>query len=160
MTNRIPFAFALTTALIAPAAAQDVSKGSITVADAWSRATSPRAEIGAGFLTIRNAGGQPDRLLSATSPRAKRVEIHTMTLDDGVMRMRQLPDGLEIPAGGENALAPGGNHIMLIGLKAPLKAGERIPATLRFARAGTVKVNFVVGAAGAAAPADEHGGHH
>lgn len=160
MTNRIPLALALTAALIAPATAQDVRKGSITVANAWSRATAPRAEIGAGFLTIRNGGGDPDRLVSVTSPRAKRVEIHTMSLDDGVMRMRPLPNGLEIPAGAVSTLAPGGNHIMLIGLTTPLKAGERVPATLRFAHAGTVRITFVVGAAGAAASANEHGGHH
>ena len=160
MNNRIPFALAVTVALIGPAAAQDVRNGSITVADAWSRATSPRAQVGAGFLTIRNTGGQSDRLVSVTSPRATRVEIHTMTLDDGVMRMRQLANGLEIPAGAETALAPGGNHIMLIGLKTPLKPGERVPATLRFARAGAIKVHFVVGSAGATAPANDHGGHH
>ncbi|MBW6533152.1 copper chaperone PCu(A)C [Sphingomonas sp. RRHST34] len=158
MTYRV--ALALVATLAAPAIAQDARKGSITAAAPWSRATSHRASVGAGYLTIRNSGAQPDRLISATSPRAAKVEIHTMSLDDGIMRMRQLPDGLEVPAGGEAALAPGGNHIMLIGLKAPLKEGERIPATLRFARAGTLKVLFTVAGPGASGPDAEHGGHH
>lgn len=157
MTYRV--ALALVATLAAPAFAQDARKGSITAATPWSRATSPRASVGAGYLTIRNSGAQPDRLISATSPRAAKVEIHTMSLDDGIMRMRQLPDGLEVPAGGEASLAPGGNHIMLIGLKAPLKEGERIPATLRFARAGTLNVHFTVVAAGASVPDAGHGGH-
>ena len=158
MTYRI--ALALAAALAAPASAADVRKGAITASDPWSRTTAPRATVGAGYLTIRNSDPQPDRLLSATSPRAAKVEIHTMTMDGGVMRMRPLPDGLEVPAGGEASLAPGGNHIMLIGLKAPLKEGERIPATLRFARAGTITVHFMVAPAGAAAPDGGHGSHH
>lgn len=143
-----------------PAIAQEARKGAITVSEAWSRATSPRAEVGAGFLTIRNAGRTEDRLVAATSPRAARVEIHTMALEDGIMRMRPLPNGLAIAARGEAKLAPGGDHIMLIGLKAPLKQGERVPVTLRFARAGTVRTAFVVAAPGAAAPAGAQGGHH
>ena len=153
-------ALALVAALAAPAFAQDARKGPITVSQPWSRATAPRATVGAGFLTIRNTGLQADRLISASSPRAATVEIHTMSLEDGIMRMRPLTNGVEVPAGGKATLAPGGNHIMLIGLKSPLKAGERVPATLRFARAGTVKVQFAVGGAGDAAPGDEHGGHH
>ncbi|WP_028057049.1 copper chaperone PCu(A)C [Sphingomonas phyllosphaerae] len=156
MTYRI--ALALIATLAAPAFAENVRKGSVTVSQPWSRATAPRAAVGAGFLTVRNTGSQPDRLLSAASPRAERVEIHTMTLEDGVMRMRPLPDGIVLPAGGEATLAPGGDHIMLIGLKAPLKAGERVPATLRFARAGLVRVQFAVGGAGDAAPGNQRGG--
>lgn len=158
MTPRI--ALALIAALAAPASAQIARKGSITAADPWSRATSPRANIGAGYVTVRNTSTQPDRLVSATSPRAAKVEIHTMSLDDGIMRMRPLPNGLEVPAGGEASLAPGGNHIMLIGLKSPLKAGERIPATLRFARAGDVRIAFKVVGAGSTVAGVRQGGHH
>ncbi len=156
MTYRI--ALALVAALTAPAFARDVRKGSITVSQSWSRATSPRATVGAGFLTIRNSGAQADRLLSATSPRAARVEIHTMSMEGGVMRMRLLVDGIAIPAGGTATLSPGGNHIMLIGLKTPLKAGERVAATLRFARTGIVTVHFAIGGPGDAAPVAQHGG--
>ncbi len=154
MTYRVVLALAI---LAAPAFAQDSIKGPIIAVDPWSRATSPRASVGAGYLTIRNRGAQPDRLVAATSPRAAKVEIHTMSLDDGIMRMRPLPDGLEVPAGGEASLAPGGNHVMLIGLKMPLKAGEQIPATLRFARAGLVEVKFKVVALGAPGPNAGHG---
>ncbi len=158
MSYRI--ALALVATLAAPGFAQDARKGSIIATDPWTRATSPRASVGAGYLTILNSGAQADRLVSASSPRAAKVEIHTMSLEDGIMRMRPLPNGLEVPAGGEASLAPGGNHIMLIGLKAPLKEGERIPATLRFARAGTLKVHFTVAAAGAPGPNADHGGHY
>ena len=157
MTPRI--ALALIAALAAPASAQITRHGSITAADAWSRATSSRASIGAGYVTVRNTGAQADRLVSATSPRAAKVEIHTMSLDDGIMRMRPLPNGLEVPAGGEALLAPGGNHIMLIGLKSPLKAGERVPATLRFARAGDVRIQFKVVGAGSTVAGVRQGGH-
>ncbi len=152
-------ALALLAALTAPAFAQDIRKGDITVSKPWSRATAPRAKVGAGFLTIRNTGDKPDRLLSVTSPRAEKVEIHTMSMDGGIMRMRPLANGIEVPGGGHAMLAPGGNHIMLIGLKTPLKAGERVPATLSFARAGRVDVQFDVAGAGAAEPVGDHGGN-
>lgn len=152
-------ALALIAALAAPASAQITRKSSITAVDPWSRATSPRANIGAGYVTIRNTSAQPDRLVSATSPRAAKVEIHTMSLNDGIMRMRPLPNGLEVPAGGEASLAPGGNHVMLIGLKSPLRAGERIPATLRFARAGDVRIAFQVVGAGSTVAGVRQGGH-
>lgn len=157
MTLRI--ALVLVAALVAPASAQMTRHGSITVADPWSRATSLRANIGAGYVTLRNTGARPDRLVSATSPRAARVEIHTMSLDGGIMRMRPLADGLVVPAGGEASLAPGGHHIMLIGLTAPLKVGERIPATLRFARAGDVRVQFRVVSAGSTVAGTRQGEH-
>jgi copper(I)-binding protein len=160
MTAKAAAMLGIAIACTSPAIAQDARKGAITVSEAWSRATSPRAEVGAGFLTIRNAGRTEDRLVAATSPRAARVEIHTMALEDGIMRMRPLPNGLAIAAQAQAKLAPGGDHIMLIGLKAPLKQGERVPVTLRFARAGTVRTAFVVAAPGAAAPAGDHGGHH
>ncbi|MDV3456871.1 copper chaperone PCu(A)C [Sphingomonas sp. HF-S4] len=163
---RIPHSFLAAAALLAggwalphaPAAAQQARKGTILISQAWSRATAPRAQVGAGFLTIRNTDARPDRLLSASSPRAAKVEIHTMSMDGGVMRMRPLPDGLEIPARSVATLAPGGNHLMLIGLKAPLKQGDLVPATLRFARAGTIQVQLAVAAPGAPAPSGS-GGH-
>lgn len=97
--------------------------------------------------------------MSAASPAADRVEIHTMTMDGGIMRMRQLPDGIAIPAGTTASLKPGGNHIMLIGLKAPLVESALVPLALNFAGAGTIKVQMKVEAAGAAAPAPAHQAH-
>jgi copper(I)-binding protein len=92
-------------------------------------------------------------LVSASSPAVDKVEIHTMTMDGGVMKMRPLPDGIAIPAGGTAKLAPGGYHMMLLGLKAPLVEGKLVPLTLNFAKAGPVKVQLKVEAAGATEPA-------
>ncbi|KAB7646345.1 hypothetical protein GGQ62_002927 [Polymorphobacter fuscus] len=157
MTNRplpgVAAVLALLTAAMAPApvAAQHVRVAGLTLAKPWTRATA--GKVGAGFVAITNAGTSPDRLLSATSPAANKVEIHTMTMDGGIMRMRPLPDGIAVPAGGTTSLAPGGNHLMLIGLKAPLVEGTLVPLTLNFATAGPVKVALKVAAAGAMAPA-------
>jgi copper(I)-binding protein len=158
MTHSILLVLAAVVAV--PASAQDARSGSVTVSDPWSRATAPRATVGAGFLTIRNGGAQADRLVSVASPRAERVEIHAMSMKNGVMRMRPLANGVIVPSQRATTLAPGGNHLMLMGLKAPLKAGERVPVTLRFARAGTVTTQLVVGGAGGAGPSGSHQGHH
>lgn len=147
-------ALAIAAALAVPAGAQTV--GALTVSGATTRATSGKA--GGGWLAIRNAGSAPDRLLSARSPVAERVELHTMRMEGDVMRMRQL-DAIELPAGQTVELKPGGLHLMLMGLKAPLKAGERVPVTLRFEKAGELAVELDVAAAGAA-PADGHKRHH
>jgi copper(I)-binding protein len=144
-------------AMAAPAAAHEFTTGALTIKHPWTRASVGRT--GAGFADMVNAGLSPDRLLSATSPAAATVEIHTMTMDGGIMRMRPLPDGLAIPARGSAALKPGGAHLMLIGLKAPLVKGTLVPVTLRFAKAGPVKVELKVEAAGAAAPAQANHAH-
>ncbi|SOB87682.1 hypothetical protein SAMN06297144_2818 [Sphingomonas guangdongensis] len=137
-------AVALTAAL--PATAQ------LRVSNGWSRATAPRAATGAGYATIRNEGRRADRLVGVTSPRAARVEIHSMSMAGGVMRMRQITGGIAIPSGGTVRLAPGGNHLMLVGLKAPLAVGERVPVTFRFQEARPVTVMLRVLAAGASGP--------
>lgn len=122
----------------------------ITVEAPWTRAAGAGGQ-GAGFVTIRNAG-TADRLLSASTPAAGRTELHTMIRDGDIMRMRQV-DAIALPAGGTVALAPGGLHIMLIGLTRPLAVGEQVPLTLVFERAGTLTVELSVQAAGARAPA-------
>ena len=109
----------------------------------------------AAYLTIENSGSEPDRLVGASSPAAKTVEIHEMVDDGGTMRMRPLADGLAIPANATTTLEPGGYHIMLIDLKAPLKAGDRFPLDLTFEKAGRRQVEVVVGTA----PAAGHGKH-
>jgi len=116
-----------------PAAAHD-----ITVGQAWSRATPKGAKVAGGYLTIENRGIQPDRLLSASSGAAAKVEIHQMSLQDGIMTMRPLDDGLAIPPDATVTLAPGGDHIMFIGLIAPFEEGQRVPVLLNFERAGKV----------------------
>ena len=118
----------------------------------WARTTPPGAPVAGGFLTVRNTGQADDRLLSATSPDAEKVEIHEMRMDSGVMRMRRIDDGLPIAVGGTLALAPGGYPLMFIGPTHPFVAGQTVTATLRFERGGERLVRFDVRAMGAGAP--------
>jgi copper(I)-binding protein len=137
-----------------PAAAQDTTAGDIAILQPWTRAAGANGN-GAGFLRLRNGGAQPDRLLSASTPAARVVELHTMERDGNVMRMRPVPD-IALPPGQTVELRPGGLHIMLIGLTAPLVQGGRVPITLRFERAGEVRVELDVQAAGARGAAHQH----
>lgn len=149
IANRSAFAaFGIALALCTTALA---ASPKIAIEQAWTRATAPGAPVAGGFLTLRNPGKQPDRLLSATSPDAERVEIHEMRMDDGVMRMRRLDAGLAIPAGGTVALKPGGYHLMFIGPKRRFEPGSTVTATLRFERGGERTVRFEVRAMGAGA---------
>ena len=116
----------------------------------WARATPPGAPVAGGFLDVRNVGATEDRLLSATSPDADKVELHEMRMDAGVMRMRRIDGGLAIAPGGTLTLAPGGFHLMFIGPKHPFVAGETVTATLRFERGGERPVRFEVRPIGAA----------
>jgi copper(I)-binding protein len=126
----------------APAMAQ------VRIEDAWARATPPGAKIAAGYLTIRNTGSA-DRLLSASSPAAEKVETHTTMKDGDISRMREVK-GYEVPANGTLELAPNGAHLMLVNIKAPLKAGDQVPLVLRFEKAGEVKTQLAVRPLGAA----------
>ncbi len=134
----------LATALSLPWAAR--AQGTITLESPWTRAAGQGGQ-GAGFVTIRNAGAA-DRLLSASTPAAGRTELHTMLRDGDIMRMRQV-EAIVVPAQGAVTLAPGGLHVMLIGLTRPLAVGESVPLTLVFERAGEVTVNLAVQPAGA-----------
>jgi periplasmic copper chaperone A len=127
-----------------PAAAPS---GGVTVADPFTRAATAGGNGGA-FMTITNGSGQADRLVSAQSPAAGTVEIHETYDDNGVMRMRPVPGGFEIPAGGKLELKPGGKHIMLIGLTAALEAGQEIELTLNFEKAGAITLKAPVREAG------------
>jgi len=114
----------------------------IKVEDAWSRATPPGAKIAAGYLTVRNAGAA-DRLVSASSPAAERVETHVTLREGDISRMREVK-GYEVPARGALELKPGGAHLMLVNIKAPLKEGMTVPLTLRFEKAGEIKTELQV----------------
>jgi copper(I)-binding protein len=103
---------------------------------------------GAAFMTLRNRGGQADRLVSASVPIARTVELHTHIRDGDVMRMRPVAD-IPVPAGQTVRLRPGGLHVMLIGLTEPLRQGATVPLTLRFERAGEATVQLESQAAGA-----------
>jgi periplasmic copper chaperone A len=135
-----------------PALAQETKVGDITIEAPWSRATPKGASVGVGYLVIHNHGATPDRLVGGAADFADNLSVHEMSMDNGVMRMRELSAGLEIPANGEVRLSPKGYHVMFTGLKAPLKKGDRIKATLTFEHAGTVAVEFVVGGVGDAGP--------
>ena len=128
----------------ARAAAHSYDAGALHIAHPWVKAPPNAAPTAAGYLTVTNHGKAADRLLGGASAAFQSVEPHSMAMSGGVMRMRALPDGWEIAPGATLTLAPGGDHLMLVGPKAPLKAGDHIPAVLRFAHAGAVKVEFIV----------------
>ncbi len=149
----------LAAAIVLPAHAEDVTAGSMKISAPWARATPKGAAVGAGYMTITNNGSAPDRLIGGASEVASGFEIHEMTMDNGVMRMRPLGKGLEIKPGQSVELKPGGNHVMFLGLKKPLAQGEHVKATLAFEKAGTVDVDFTVESIGAQKP-DSAGGDH
>ncbi len=128
----------------------------VRIESPWTRATPPGASTGAGFLTAHNANAQADRLISASSPMAGRTELHEMTMEKDVMKMREVKS-ISLPANGKLELKPGGYHLMLLQLNAPLKAGDKVPVTLQFEKAGAVKIELEVRAMGAGASG--HAGH-
>ena len=139
----------LALSLALPAQAEDVVAGSLKVSAPWARATPKGAAVGAGYMTITNSGSAPDRLVGGSAEIAGEFEIHEMTMDKGVMRMRPLANGLEIKPGQTVEFKPGGNHVMFVDLKKPLTKGDRIKATLTFEKAGKVEVEFTVEGIGA-----------
>jgi copper(I)-binding protein len=118
-------------------------KNELQIEKPWARATVPGAAVGGGYLTIRNNGAASDRLIGAASPAAARVEMHTMAMEKDVMRMREVK-GVDVPAKGAVQFKPGGYHLMLIDLKAPLRQGDKVPVTLRFEKAGEVRTELSV----------------
>ena len=138
--------------LAATVHAGEVKAGNLAITQAWSRATPGSAQVAGGYLTIENKGSQPDRLLSASTNAAKKIEIHEMALDKGIMTMRPIDGGLFIEAGKTVKFEPGGRHLMLIGLAAPLAEGEQVSVSLAFERAGQVNVPFAVQGVGGRAP--------
>jgi copper(I)-binding protein len=134
------------------ARASDYDVGSIHISQPWSRATPKGASSGAGYMTITNNGSAPDRVSCVSSDASAECQIHTMTMDNGVMKMRPVEGGLEILPGQTITLKPGGFHMMLLNLKHPLEAGGTMKATLKFEHAGTVDVDYPVAAIGAPAP--------
>lgn len=109
--------------------------GALHAEQAWVRVTPPNAPVAGGYLSLRNDGASDDRLVSISSPDAQRVEIHEMRMDGGTMQMRQLTDGVDVPARASITLEPGGTHLMLIGPTRPFVAGGQVTATLVYAKA-------------------------
>lgn len=146
--------------LTGAANAEPVQLGSLTIERAWARETAPSQKNGAVYLTVRNDGATPDRLLAASAELAERTELHESAFDaQGVARMRPVP-AVDLPPAGEARLQPGGSHIMLVGLKAPLQGGSTFPLLLRFEQAGETRIEVTVESMrGSTRPAHQHGNH-
>lgn len=161
MKNALALASALLLTIAAftlpSSASDDLMVGPLKIDTPWTRATPGASKRGGGFMTITNTGSEADRLVTGSSSRAKKVEFHEMSMNDGVMVMRELDGGLEIPAGATVVLKPGGNHVMYMGIESPFKMGESVPTTLTFEKAGTIEVEFSVEKIGAKMPAMNHG---
>jgi periplasmic copper chaperone A len=153
-------ALTLTAAQLVAAAAEaaDYSIGPMHIAQPWARATPKGASSGAGYLTVTNSGTTPDRLTCASTEAAAKCQIHSMTMEGGVMKMRPVEGGLEVKPGETVALKPSSLHVMFVDLKHPLEQGKTVEATLKFEKAGTVAVEFPIVAIGAAAPGIPAGG--
>ncbi len=134
------------------ARAETYTAGSIEIGNPWARATPKGAPVGGAYMTITNKGAEADRLIGVASPVAAKAEVHQMSMDNGVMTMRPVPGGLEIKPGQTVVLNPDSVHLMLMGLKQPLAQGEHMKATLNFAKAGKLDVEFLVESMGAQGP--------
>ncbi len=137
------------------ASAHEFKLGDLEIGHPWSRETPAGAKVAGGYLSVTNHGSEADRLIAVSSTISDKGEIHEMAVNDGVMTMRQLPDGLEIPAGEKVELKPGSYHLMFMGLKSQPKKGEKFAGTLTFEKAGTIEVEFAVDAMGG--KTEDHG---
>ena len=152
LTRRLLTALSLSTIALA-AHAHSFKVGELTIGHPYARATAPGQPTGGAYLSVRNAGAAGDKLVSATAEVAASVELHEMKMDGNVMRMREV-SAVDVPAGQAVELKPGGLHIMLMGLKTPLKQGDKFPLKLKFEKAGEVTVT--VNVEGAAASHEKH----
>jgi copper(I)-binding protein len=144
--NRTALIIAALSAALAtsPALAHDYTVGSLKIDHPWARATPKGASVGGGYMKITNSGTAPDRLVGGSTDISGSFEVHEMKMDGGVMRMRPVAGGLEIKPGQTVTLDPSGYHVMLVGLNKQLMQGDHFKATLEFARAGKVDVDFTV----------------
>lgn len=126
------------------AAPQAVAAGDLSITGGWARAMLPGQPAGGGYLTVTNSGQTADKLVSAASPNAGKVEVHTMEVVNDVMVMRPVDGGLDIPAGSTVELKPGGLHLMFMAVTEPFKQGASVPVTLEFEKAGKVEVMLPV----------------
>ena len=144
LTAGIAIAFCIS----ASAMAADYEAGSIEISSPWSRATPKGAQTAIGYMTIKNNGTTPDRLVGGSLDAASRFELHAMTMENGIAKMRELKDA-EINPGQTIDFKPGGSHVMFVNLKHPLTKGDRVKGTLIFERAGTVQIEYNVEGIGA-----------
>ena len=142
--------------------AHEYKAGSLEIKHPWSRATPKGATIAGGYMTIVNTGAAPDRLVGGSTEVAGKFEIHEMSMDNGVMKMRPLTNGIEIKPGQTVEFKPGSYHLMFVGISKPLEQGKRVKGTLEFEKAGKVDVEYAVEAIGGTPkgePASGHSGH-
>src|SRR3984957_19392746 len=149
----ISFSVALAACIAgASARAEEVKAGDLVISQAWSRATPNGAKIGAGYFTIENKGATADKLVGVSGDVSSRIEVHEMSMNNGVMKMRPVDGGLNIDPGKTVKLAPSSYHLMIMDLKSPLKQGDKLPLTLQFEKAGKVAVTLDVQGVGAQGP--------
>ena len=153
ITKSIAYALAASLLLAAPSFAHGYKIGDLSIGHPWSRATPGGAKIGGGYLSITNNGTSPDKLVGGSLSSADHIEFHTMKMDNGVMQMRPIEGGITIKPGETVKFEPGGDHVMFMGLKSPLKEGDMVKGQLTFEKAGTVDVEYKVDAVGSAGPA-------
>ena len=150
MTRTSMIVAAIFAAVLAmPAQAEDVTAGGLKISAPWARATPKGASVGGGYMKITNTGTAPDRLVGGSTDISSRFEIHEMSMDNGVMKMRPVANGIEIKPGQTVEFKPGGYHVMFVGLKGALDQGQHVKATLEFEKAGKVDVDFTVEGIGA-----------
>ncbi len=149
--------FAVLLALVAiPAAAHEYKLGSLEIKHPWSRATPKGVSVAGGYLKVINTGTTADRLIGGSVATAGKFEIHEMTVVNDVMRMRPLPNGIEIKPGATVEFKPGSYHLMFVDLKAPFEQGKRVKGTLVFEKAGSIAVEFAVEAVGTSPTTHQH----
>ncbi|AMN41655.1 copper chaperone PCu(A)C [Rhodoplanes sp. Z2-YC6860] len=154
---------AISLALAASAAsAHEYKAGSIEIKHPWSRATPKGATVAGGYMKLTNTGATPDRLIGGSTEIAGKFEIHEMSMDNGVMKMRPLVDGVEIKPGETVEFKPGGYHLMFVGITQPVAQGKRVKGTLEFEKAGKVDVEYAIEPIGGTPKGEDagHGGMH
>lgn len=125
-----------------PVQAHEFKKDKLMISHPYIRETPPKAPVAGGFMQIKNMGAHSDRLIGGTASFARKVEIHDMSMENNIMKMFQIENGLEIPAGETVTLKPGSLHVMFMKLQHQMKQGESYPVTLQFEKAGSVDVIF------------------
>ena len=148
----LSFLLTICSGFYSPANANQISIGEIRISKLWSRATPKGARVGVGYLTVDNLAKKPERLISGRSKIAERIEIHAMSISNGIMTMRRLANGLVIGPRATIEFKPGGYHLMFIGLKKPIVTGESFEASLVFENAGTADVFFKAEGIGSPGP--------
>lgn len=146
--TRTLLAAAVAVCLSSSAHAHDFKAGPLVIAHPWTRATPKSATVAGGYVKITNTGSTPDRLIGGSADVAGKFEVHEMSMDGGVMKMRELKNGVEIPPGATVELKPGSYHIMMMNLSRPLAKGDTVKGSLTFEKAGKVDVEFTVEAMG------------